>query len=865
MSTGQYEDALCLALKYLSWSDLAEPTALVRTIVSDPKVSTLIKAKALAAIGESLESKSDRKECDVWNEEAAMLFDNNGHAHGSLDISTRKACRSADGEKTIDQNLKRYQEMDYSAGLHSALLLLLDLAIRLYLFEMQTNIISVFEKLVYDTGALLLGYMTRIQAIAVFERTSVDNGKVITGASSLYQELSSSECSFFQGQAAQLVTHAYLKLKDKTSARCWAVKCQTAWKDCTIEDRSTASTLLLMVSLEESLEPSELEETIKEASQLIDEDISNNIAEKAIEKINILVLGLTTNRERYTKLIHTLMGKVNELLEKIPTAPAEIKLANMLQTSVGHLLGDSKAKGDFEGENTALDLLEQALKLYLKNQQLGDAANIRQTCGMCHWQMYQKHLSGALSQRVKDLDNALTQFTYAQEAFVAIDSPYQVGIANYWIAMIQYEVWRYGWISGKEVLSGITKAVNYVDRQRNEVSVMQGLSAIQTKQRFSTNENTRDMYKCALEVCIKEGDMRSSWQWVQNAKARSLSDLLGLGMLVPQALRTSITEDPAAQSQFQEEENIVSKIQMVPDLERFSLRAKLDMHRSKMRDIPALKQLLDMREGVPLGLEALPKLTQQEPSGDTLKERVTIFADWIVKADEMLLFTVREGETPAIHYLSVSASQIRSWVEEFDASYDGREEILMEMNDADNPLRTLDPLIAPLATVSAPGDLIVMCPTDTLHSLPLHALLLANRDSRTSLLERNPTVYCASLTTFSQCCQRAADAVPRSMIARDVFAIYEPLLDQVDFDYDERNDIYTNAPALGTQIKARNVLCGDQVTPEAFKKVANNSHLLYFHGHCDLMKEKITEQSLRLSDGHGAVGITSSNSRSYIF
>ena len=189
---------------------------------------------------------------------------------------------------------------------------------------------------------------------------------------------------------------------------------------------------------------------------------------------------------------------------------------------------------------------------------------------------------------------------------------------------------------------------------------------------------------------------------------------------------------------------------MAPDPERFSLRVKLDTHRLKMRDIPALKQLLDMREGVPLGLDALPKFPPPELTSGTSKGGVTVFADWIVKDNEILLFTVRNEETPAVHHLPVSLSLISSWIKEYYANYDAREDCVMEMNDTDNPIRALDPLIAPLATVSNPGDLIVMCPTGNLHSLPLHALLLTNGNRRTTLLERNPTVYCASLTTFAQ-------------------------------------------------------------------------------------------------------------------
>jgi hypothetical protein len=704
---------------------------------------------------------------------------------------------------------------------------------------------------------LLLGYMTRIQAIAVFGKTLADSGKVITGAAALYDELSNSECSFLQGQAAQLASHACLRLGDISAALHWATKCQSAWKDCTIEDRSTAATLLLTVSLYQAPEPPQLDEIIETATKSIQEDIGNNLAENAIDKINVLVLSLTMKRDRYSRLITTLLQEVNEFTERIPAASSNSKLASIYQIQAGHILGDAKSKGDIDGENAALQLLEQAVKLYLKNKQLWEASNARQACGLCHLQMYQKHISDAPLQRAKDLDNALRHFICAQEAFVAIDATFQIAIANYWIAFCKYEAWIPGWITGKEVLDSILAAETYIDRQRNEISVLQGLSAITSKQRVSTDRHTRDMYRYALQICIREGDLESAWHWVQKAKARSLSDLLGLGMLVPKALRASIAEDPAAQSMFEEEERLLAEIGKAPEIDRFPLRVKVDTHRAKMRDIQTLKLLLDMREGVPVGLEALPKIPQPHFSDDTSSDRVIVFADWITNANEIWLFTVRDRETPAVHHLPISISQISSWVEEYYASHEAREDSIMEMNDADNHLRTLDPLIAPLSTVSNPGDMIVMCPTGSLHSLPLHALLIPNGNKRTTLLERNPTVYCASLTTFAQCCQSIADAVPKSMTGRDVIAVYEPLPDEEGFDYDERDDIYTSASSLGTKINARNILCGDQVTPEAFQNIVNSSHMVYFHGHCDLVKNNITEQSLRLSDGLGVAGMHS--------
>ncbi|KAG4434025.1 hypothetical protein IFR05_010507 [Cadophora sp. M221] len=849
MATDRHGDALSLARKYLSWNTTSEPTSLLRELAASPLISPLIKAKAQASIGESLESLGVFSERDIWNDEAAKLFDEAGHAHGCLDITMRKACRSAEGEEVIDKCLKKYQEMEYYAGMQSALLLLFTLVIRLNMFEVQTSLVEDLERLAHETGAILLGYMTRIQALGVFGKTLVDNGKVIIGASELYKELSNSECAFLLGEAAQLATHAYLRLKDKPAAISWAKKCQDAWKNCTLEDLSTASSLILMVTFEEPQNDSDLAEAIKTAGQLIDEDVALELAENAIDKISTVILGLTKHRHKYMNLIQTEIDRATHLCERLPSASAKSKLASICQIQAGHLLGDSKGSEDVEGEVCALDLLERAVTMYLENQQLWEAANARQACGLCYFSMYQKHFSGPLMTRAKDLDNALKQFTCAQEAFVGIDATFQIGVANYWCAFIQYEAWCYGWTSGNEVLDSILKAEAYIDRQRNEISVLQGLSAIENKQRLSTDKHTRDMYRFALQVCLKGGNTRDAWQWVQKAKARSLSDLLGLGALVPKDLLLAINRSSDAQRLFNEESKILQQtvFETTPNLKRFSLRVELDKHRMKMKEVPALRQLLEMREGVPLGLEALPKVNNQGSSS-----RATIFADWVIKSDEIILLTVRDGEVPVVHHLAVSVPELREWTAEFESSVGSREEIIMEMNDADNPLRAIDSLVAPLAMASSPGDLIVMCPTDMMHAIPLNALLVMNDGKETTLLERNPTLYCASVTTFAQCHNRVMNTLSQNMTARDVVAVYEPSIDEEDFDRDERDNIYSNGAVLGGQIKARNILCGDEVTPEAFKRVVSDSHLVYYHGHCDLVKDRITEQSLRLSNGKGA-------------
>jgi hypothetical protein len=82
-------------------------------------------------------------------------------------------------------------------------------------------------------------------------------------------------------------------------------------------------------------------------------------------------------------------------------------------------------------------------------------------------------------------------------------------------------------------------------------------------------------------------------------------------------------------------------------------------------------------------------------------------------------------------------------------------------------------------------------------------------------------------------------------------AIYEPLPGEDVFDFSEREEVYSTAQALHVKLNARRPLCGDEVTPEAFRDAVSTSHMVCFHGHCDFEKHLIAEQSLRLSNGEG--------------
>jgi CHAT domain-containing protein len=227
----------------------------------------------------------------------------------------------------------------------------------------------------------------------------------------------------------------------------------------------------------------------------------------------------------------------------------------------------------------------------------------------------------------------------------------------------------------------------------------------------------------------------------------------------------------------------------------------------------------------------------------------------------------KDGET-VFRTLAITPATLEKWIEDnlnsktnTNEGGDDREALpgLMEDDEPDEgPLRELDILIQPLGEFSNRDDLLVFCPSGPLHSLPLHALRLDPSGDGEILITRNPIVYCASLTSFSQCSRHAGSAVSSSNASatKSFLAVYEPssVLDQtIDFDQAEQQQVYSSIDTIATRLQGK-VFYGANVTHEVLRESLEESQFVHFHGHCDLDTELITEQSLRLSNQAGSAG-----------
>ncbi|MEU2563072.1 CHAT domain-containing protein [Streptomyces longispororuber] len=66
--------------------------------------------------------------------------------------------------------------------------------------------------------------------------------------------------------------------------------------------------------------------------------------------------------------------------------------------------------------------------------------------------------------------------------------------------------------------------------------------------------------------------------------------------------------------------------------------------------------------------------------------------------------------------------------------------------------RVLDPLVAPLAALTRPGDTVLVCPAGALRAIPFHAL---RPDGTGALIDRNPVAYLPTVTSLRTLARRA--------------------------------------------------------------------------------------------------------------
>jgi CHAT domain-containing protein len=833
--------------------DVPDETALLRVLSETPSVHTVVKAKAMGRLADVAAGSGNTTDSRNLEEIAMDLFTQSGHAHGMLDVLFQQACRNLRGGEvdldremeTIKTYLQNYESQDYLYGFHNSAVTLLNSVATLFSFDLQLEIAHLSEELATKGGAKLFWTLHYAGILAQWLTHSGRAPTVIEGARVLYEEIRGCDCQWLKGFVAQITTHAYLETGDRQNALKWSDLCKDSWQLCSPMEKAESFTIELRCTLGLHSDGDAIDKIVASADRKILDEIQDGLIMPAIDQMDwILSQVLIPKHDR--RLISWL-ERVETLISRLVGIDADLKRANLYQFHANALLGEAKNRNDTTTEDEVVRLLDTAVPLYLKHKRLIEAANTRQIHGLVLFSIFEK------SPTPEALNTALDMFQIAYEAFRDLDNPVQISSSSYWCAFLAYRGWCHRWIDAQYVLNALLLAESAKDQERIEMSILQGMEALVGKRNLGASQKVREIYNMALQICLIENNPRLLWEWLQKAKARSLSDLLGLGAQTSASLKSTIESHDVTKDLYDKEKELLIAIKNGDVKERLARRHELHSLQRKMQEFPALKAMMDLRDGSPVTLTELQNLLEETLSDNALPSNLSsqlVFVDWFYANSEVYVCTVKSQGLPMVRKCNISKSSIERWKRKYLDLDDGRNQSILsddiDEHDPEYPLRQLDPLVEPLKDLLDKDAILILSVTDVLHSVPMHALWI----DKAPMITRYPIVYCASMTIFVQCWrQAAAQRSERAKVA--MMAVFEPS-PGIGFSRNEQQRVYNEIHRIASTPDA-NIITGAAGNRANLQSALQSSTLFHFHGHCRLDKTMIADQSLVLADGDFSV------------
>ncbi|OAG01113.1 uncharacterized protein CC84DRAFT_1229856 [Paraphaeosphaeria sporulosa] len=355
-----------------------------------------------------------------------------------------------------------------------------------------------------------------------------------------------------------------------------------------------------------------------------------------------------------------------------------------------------------------------------------------------------------------------------------------------------------------------------------------GLEGIQKRTELSRMQMSYTTIRYAVRYWVNGVDefseeaRKAIWNLTQKYKARLLSLAIGMYRSNPPSLTQRIQSSDEA-PMYQEMVDLQTTIDEADPKDRFYLRLRMDEHRKKMKSTPLLRQLIELREGTPLSLDNFDNLTDK--LGDDVVLVDWFYLDPFWDRGKLLLLTVRKGQTPTIDELTVDVSAINRWKEE-------------HLTASEWPKNGMDPklgsklarksfneicgaVIQPLAKRTNPDDILVLCPTDFLNGMPLHALEIDGE----ALLWRNPCVYVHSHSLLRLCASAAQYA---SDTGTPIYPKFVSGIEKGAVHFAAGRDSIVD---LSKQLQGT-TLIDDSATKANFLQHAKEARLIHVQTHC---------------------------------
>lgn len=878
----QYKAAFELALCYAGLSEAATDMSLLQALIDSPLDDDVLRAGILLQYADSLQSQDKAEEANEYLEASKKLYSASSHAFGSSLIHLRQL-RQSKGEnrqERLDAVLKIKSELETIENWNGVRVALQALT------EISSKAPDDFLSTSLNVEYLHLRTICRNEIDWVSQRLSIvrrwnfheaNRGQSLETLEQLYAEIKHMDAPVLVVDVVMLLYDNYTKIGDVERAQSWLSQ----------QRQVLPRSILILHDLDEFFQQ------LQSTTSAPDPEAECLELQKELDATKLIILKTANLMDRCTEVRRvTSIASVYVKQYKIRGLRQTVKLADMCAKFVegcSSLLSEKDSKdqkaivlqtvanlklveaseppmtlesipGRIELFLASSALQQEAHDLYTEIEKwpsVSIAKNQNATCLQTAWLLQGCPPDSIIFHEAADLLAGAVELSRKIHHTISVRSA-TIALVKHWFKGFQNNINMPPAKGEEEATPPIMMVIKYLvevdaltNVERNDLSALKNERSILAKQNLRMRKEFAELYDIGVKVCARIPDTTALWTWVQTAKSRGVSDLLALGVILPAGITNAINADANLVRLTEEEKQRQSDLETAPVDAKFYLSKELEMHRKKMREHPPLADMLDLREGEPVEVDALRNLQTLSVATHLpgSKQREIVFIDWFVYGNIFGILIVTKTAIMALP-TGVTLETARSWKEKYLIHH---HDLGHALDDPDlTPLQELSSLIKPVIDNTEDGDLLVFCPTGPLHGIPLHAATLDDT-SRKSIIERNPIVYTSSMTTLNHCISRELQhdrtGVDSSTLQHSFVAVFEET-DDIDVDtatWDStRDSLYQSAQDIGSKFSGLGVTVGQNVSPQVLRQFFE-SDMMYFFGHCSDSFENILQQALILA------------------
>ncbi|MCJ1435224.1 hypothetical protein MMC27_004596 [Xylographa pallens] len=461
--------------------------------------------------------------------------------------------------------------------------------------------------------------------------------------------------------------------------------------------------------------------------------------------------------------------------------------------------------------NNARIILEDIAAHHRQDKQMGTLHNILKSLATCSWTRYLNYNTVSPLDNLKYLEEADEVFRTMLNSSSILDGSRSF-FAKHTLAedVDQHEVYN------AAIRASLVAFIEYINKHKLEIE--------KDPEAAVANPEAQNLGQNII-------------QWTQKSKARSLTDVMGLGAWVPTALLSDARRQPSAARLLELEDELTRELESATVARKLHIRDSLRTLYQDMRKEPTLIPVLDIYEGTTVTSRELIEICANF-------EQDIVFVDWIqvrwLDDWDLAILLYRNGVFVDFFKLPMKLQRVEEWIKEnldpstqtWESDEDAKFCPLIGRS-ASRVLRQLEPLIKPLEQATRSGELLVFSPTLALHRIPLHALNINSQP----IITRNPIVYCQSLSLLRLCLRPRIEQI-RSDTAVFAPIAFSPLANEIE----TAELVEQVASCLGVTCEG---LSSDP--KQSFISRISQSNFVHFHGHVRFSESDPLEHHLELA------------------